>query len=134
MEHLRKKPGFTLLEVLLALSLAATAVIALLRLHVISIRMVDRSQTQVQAAALAEQKMAELMMAGWPPLGTDTGSLEQEGRDYRWRTEVTEWKLPEPVRADLLQARRILVEIRWDQGKEEKKVQLVSCTADRSLP
>ncbi len=134
MKHLRKKTGFTLLEVLLALSLAATAVVALLRLHVISIRMVDRSQTQVQAAALAEQKMAELMMAGWPPLGTDTGSLEQEGRDYRWRTEVTDWKLPESIGADLLPARRILVEIRWEQGKKEKKVQLVSCAADRSLP
>ncbi|OPZ97521.1 MAG: Bacterial type II secretion system protein I [Planctomycetes bacterium ADurb.Bin412] len=134
MKRLRKKTGFTLLEVLLALSLAATAVVALLRLHVISIRMVDRSQTQVQAAALAEQKMAELMMAGWPPLGTDTGSLEQEGRDYHWRTEVTDWKLPEPIGADLLPARRILVEIRWEQGKKEKKVQLVSCAADRSLP
>lgn len=134
MKHLRKKTGFTLLEVLLALSLAATAVIALLRLHVLSIRMEDRSQTQVQAAALAEQKMAELMMAGLPSLGTDSGSLEQEGRDYRWRTEVTDWKLPESVRADLLPARRILVEIRWDQGKKEKKVQLVSCAADRSMP
>ncbi len=134
MENLKKRQGFTLIEVLLALSLAATAVIALLRLHVISIRMVDRSQTQVQAAALAEQKMAELMMAGWPPLGTDTGSLEQEGRDYRWRTEVTDWKLPEPIRVDHLPARRILVEIYWDQGKKEKKVQLVSCAADRSLP
>jgi len=134
MKHLRKKTGFTLLEVLLALSLAATAVIALLRLHVLSIRMEDRSQTQVQAAALAEQKMAELMMAGLPSLGTDSGSLEQEGREYRWRTEVTDWNLPESVRADLLPARRILLEIRGDQGKKEKKVQLVSCAADRSMP
>ncbi len=134
METMKKRPAFTLIEVLVALSVVAIAVIALLRLQLISIQMADRSQGKVQAASLADQKIAELMMAGIPAPGTQTGTIEQDGRNYHWRTEVTDWKLPDSVKAEVTMVRRILAEVYWYEGKKEKRIELVSGAADRNMP
>jgi general secretion pathway protein I len=90
--------GFTLLEVMVALAVIATAFTALLSLHVENLRTLGREEAYSRALLLAETLAAESELEGWPGLGTSEGDFEAEtpgeATGFAWRREVREWMLP----------------------------------------
>ena len=61
--------GFTLLEVLVAMAILATAFAAVLRLHSDSMDMVIASRAHTKALELAQYKMTEIELSGPEKLG-----------------------------------------------------------------
>ena len=57
-ENLQTK-AFTFIEVIVALTVVSISLLALLRLHLISIRMTETAEITSQAVFLADQKLAE---------------------------------------------------------------------------
>ncbi|MFP6662936.1 MAG: type II secretion system minor pseudopilin GspI [Deltaproteobacteria bacterium] len=90
--------GFTLLEVMVALAVIATAFTALLSLHVENLRTLGREEAYSRALLLAETLAAESQLEGWPDLGTSKGDFEAatpgEAKGFVWQREVSEWILP----------------------------------------
>lgn len=90
--------GFTLLEVLVALAVLATAFTALLGLHLQSLRTLSREDGFSRALLLAETLAAETELEGWPELGTTQGDFEEqfpgEATNFTWERRVEEWMLP----------------------------------------
>ena len=80
--------GFTLLEVMVALSLIGTALIGIYRLHSQTIAMTANARFYVTAPLLAQKKLVELEMD--PPKGaaTDSGSFGEEFPGYAWQVDV----------------------------------------------
>ena len=86
-------PGFTLLEVLVAMAVLAISLLALLTLHEQSIRTVIRGQDTSRAALLAQAIISQAELERFPPLGDMKGNFEKlfpkQYPNYRWERRVT---------------------------------------------
>jgi general secretion pathway protein I len=95
----RRTGGFTLLEVMVALAVIATAFTALLGLHVRNLRLAAREQAYAQSMLLARSLITEVELGGFPDVGEAQGDFEAEfpGRypGYRWYRTVSEFPAPD---------------------------------------
>ncbi|MFC1823015.1 prepilin-type N-terminal cleavage/methylation domain-containing protein [Thermodesulfobacteriota bacterium] len=82
------RAGFTLLEVMVALAILATAFTAVLRLHSDSMELVISSRISSKAAELAQFKMTEIKNTGLKSLPFLSGSFSEFAPDYVWEARV----------------------------------------------
>jgi len=126
--HLRGTSAFTLVEVLIALSVIAIALVALLHLQVISIRLFDRADRLTRATLLADLKMAEVLSAGYPELGTESGAFDEEDepREFNWQTTVTDVELEQLEDAGVTGLRRVHVQVSWEESGQSRQVEMTT--------
>ncbi|MFB0507167.1 MAG: type II secretion system minor pseudopilin GspI [Thermodesulfobacteriota bacterium] len=110
--------GFTLLEVLISLSIIAIVLIACLRAQNQSIRLYHLSRDLTTATILARQKMGEIELEGFPELGEDEGDFEDKFPGFTWKKAVSMTPFEE--------ARRVDLSIIWKEGNREKTVDVVA--------
>jgi type II secretion system protein I len=127
--------GFTLIEAMAALAVAAIALLALLQLQLISMRTADKAQVMTRAVLLAQAKMAEALSAGYPQVGVRSDTVEAEGDQLTWRVEVTDAHLPLSYRpaGGRDRARKLSVEVIWQNGPGEKHVGLTTYVAENTI-
>ncbi len=128
------KSAFTFIEVLIALVIVSISLLALIRLHLISIRMIETAEITSQAVLLANEKIAETLALGYPEEGTNSGTVQKNALGLHWRTEVTDIEPHQLGELDIAGLRRILVDISWEQGIRWKHLQMSTYVADRKLP
>lgn len=131
--------GFTFIEVMVALAIVSISLLVLLKLHLMSIKMLDKADLTCQAVFLAEEKLAETLANGFPKEGTDSGELEKNGVLFNWRTEVAaDWvgglDLPQLHKAKIAGLHRVLVNVGCKQSLGGGTVQMSTYVADRKLP
>lgn len=126
--------AFTFVEVMIALAIASIALMALLRLHLISAHMVDKAQIMTQAVFLADEKIAEVLAADSPEEGIRSGAVEKNGLTMNWRTQVENLQLTELDAGDVDGLRKVLVDVSWKQGINPKHLRMSTYVADRKLP
>jgi general secretion pathway protein I len=84
--------GFSLLEVLVAIAILATAFTALLGLHTQNLRTIARERSYSEALFLARERLATIELQGTPELGRSSGDFEGpypgEYPGYRWELQV----------------------------------------------
>jgi general secretion pathway protein I len=82
--------GFTLLEVLVALTIIAIALAALLRATGLAANNSDTLRLKMLAGWEAENQLALLRARHeWPDAGTTQGQSKQDGRLLLWKREVS---------------------------------------------
>jgi general secretion pathway protein I len=82
--------GFTLLEVMVALMILATVLLAIYKLHSQTLSVTEATQFQSIAPLLAQKKIAALpAVLDGAGLGEETGDFDPQHPAYRWRTTVT---------------------------------------------
>jgi general secretion pathway protein I len=92
--------GFTLLEMMVALSILATSYVALMQAEAGAIRMSTYGKQLTIATFLAQAKLEEveekLTREGFPDMDdTDDGNFEEQGfPSFRWKLEVNKVELP----------------------------------------
>lgn len=126
--------AFTFVEVMIALAIASIALMALLRLHLISAHMVDKAQIMTQAVFLADEKIAGVLAADSPEEGIRSGAVEKNGLTMNWRTQVENLQLTELDAGDVDGLRKVLVDVSWKQGINPKHLRMSTYVADRKLP
>jgi len=96
----RRRAGFTLLEVLVAVAVLGLGLVSLLGLHVRNLALLERDQRITDATLLARALMTEVEVEPFPDLGVESGDFEDRypGRfpDYRWEREIIPGPLPLP--------------------------------------
>jgi general secretion pathway protein I len=80
--------GFTLLEVMVALAILATAFVAVLKLHADSVEMMIASRVHTTAAQLAQLKMTEVEIQGLENLRLLSGEFGELAPNYGWKISV----------------------------------------------
>lgn len=121
----RRVAGFTLLEVLVALTVIAFAFVGLLGLHNRNLAMVGRDQDLTRATLLARQFITEMeLLEGFPELGPANGEFGNFP-PFEWEREVTETILPD--------VRRVQVRVLWDE-RMPGGVELVYYIRDHTEP
>jgi general secretion pathway protein I len=124
----RLSPGFTLLEVMIAMAIVGIALVALLGLGNRSIDVNGRLQKITQATLLAQHKMTEVETV---PLAADRELQEEEGsfdppfEQYRWRVEYEEMPL-------LTEVHMVTVTVAWGDEARNEAVDLSSFLRRRS--
>jgi type II secretion system protein I len=131
-KSLRTK-AFTFIEVLVALAIVSISLLALLRLHLISIKMNETAEITSQVVFLANEKMAEKLAVGYPDDESDSGTVETNGLPLDWQTEITDLRIPLLDQANITGLRKVLVEVSWKQGTSHKHLQMSTYVADWKL-
>ncbi len=106
-ERRRGAGGFTLIEVMVALTVVAFAFVALLGLHNHNIALVARDQDLTRATLLARQLITEMeVVEGWPETGRARGEFAN-APGFVWEREVEDTELPT--------VRRVVLRVIWDE-------------------
>jgi type II secretion system protein I len=132
--RLRNTRAFTLIETVAALAIVSIALLGLLQFHLLTIRAADKAEATTRAVFLAQEKMAETLGAGFPPLGTQSGTVESDGERFTWRTEVTDASGPQGksgVRLDRM--RKLSVEVACGDNPNDRQVRLTTYVAERKI-
>lgn len=87
-EERDQKKGFTLLEVMVALSIIAIVLVSVYRMHAQTVSMNNEVRFYVTAPMLAQIKMAEIKSESLEDIGDDSGDYGDEFPDYRWNIVI----------------------------------------------
>jgi general secretion pathway protein I len=113
--------GFTLLEVMIALSVIAIALVTLLGLSNRSIEVNGRLQKITQATLLAQQRMTEIEVQATRPgfeFAVEDGEFEAPFDNYRWSIAYEDTPLP--------YLRIVRVTVSWGEAQKNEAVDLAS--------
>ena len=118
--------GFTLVEVLVALIVLSTAVVAALQLFGGGLRLARAATDHQEATLLASEKLSELALDD-----LEEGTTEGTEGAYRWSRRVAfdDTLQPEeldPSKPPSVRLARMSVEVRWGQNR---RVELVTLRA-----
>lgn len=115
----RRDAAFTLIEVLAALLLAAIVLPAVMQAVGISTSAAGDARRRLEAAALAEGKLAELVASSEWQSAELSGDFAPDHPGYTWKAEVAEW----PTAAEL---RQLTVEVSWLARNRPRSVMLTT--------
>lgn len=118
----RTDRGFTLLEVMISIAIIAIAFVVLLGLRNNDIAINEYSRNLTMASILAQRKISEIELGGFPDLGETGGDFGQELPGFRW-TEIVS-----PTPFDF--AREIRVKVSWKSGGREDDVEFITYMAN----
>ena len=117
--------GFTLIEVIVALTIVAFAFVGLLGLHNRNIAMVANDQDLTRATLLARQFITEMeLIEQFPDVGASRGQFENAPGFY-WERDVQDTEIPA--------VRRVDVRIVWDP-RNPTACELIYYIRDRREP
>jgi general secretion pathway protein I len=112
--------GFTLLEVIVALSIIAIAVVTAIQLYSANLRTISRSDSYVNATVNAEAVMRNVVEAEDFPAGATTGGVSNGYRFDSLAVRVNEEKTKQS-NAELYQVK---VTVYWKEGIRDKSLTL----------
>lgn len=122
---LKNQNGFTLLEIVVALAIAAIALPMLLKAFSDGTKRYSLIENRTTALYLLRLKMAEIEMNGYSALASEEGDFGTDTR-FKWASEVTDTEI------DGL--KEVTVIITWQERGQEKSIQLSTYMSDRSMP
>ncbi len=108
---------------MVALAIIGVAFVALLGLRNRDIALHERGRAMIQATALAQQRLADVLVGGYPDVGASDGRFEDEHARFAWHQEVQQTPFEF--------VREVRVSVTWDPPHNEH-VDLVSYVFQRS--
>lgn len=123
----KEKEGFTLVEILVTLTILAAALPALLQAFASATRNQGLSDNSTTALYLLKFRMAEIEMEGYPDVGQETGEFGENTR-YQWRSVVENIESE-----DIENIRRVMVTVTWQHRNRERSMSMSTFIADRQI-
>ena len=98
----RHKRGFTLLEVLIALTVISISLVAIAGEMINMLNTANTLQERTYASWIAHNKVTEMRLANViPEVSTSSGELEYANREWAWRAVVSETGVDNLFRVDV---------------------------------
>ncbi len=121
--------GFTLIEVLIAMSVIAIALLSLLNLHLINVRTVRAAQLNQQAVLLAHEKLNESLIDSKDTPVPASGSVERHATVYQWQRRIS----GVADQAMLIKGLdELTVDVEYDDRHRRKKISISTWIAQQS--
>jgi general secretion pathway protein I len=115
------KGGFTLLEVVVALTIVALGVVTVLEIFSLGLRLAAKSSELSQARLYGQSVMDEIMVYGGPQSGREEGYFSA---GHRWRLQVRTLGEPAASLANPWELKEIGLELRYREANREKQLEL----------
>jgi len=123
--HPKRNPlsGFTLLEVLIALTILGLGVVTLLQIFSLGLRLGARSTASTEAVTYGARVMDELLARKKLTEGADSGTVATVGR---WKSQVQAVRDSSPTLnlSNNWELREVAVEMTATDGGQERRVEL----------
>lgn len=99
---MRRRRGFTLVEILVALAIVAIALAAGMRALAQATTSASALKSRTLALWVAQNRLAAAQVANpWPALGASGGAAEEAGAEFVWKATVTTTPNPAFRRIDI---------------------------------
>jgi type II secretion system protein I len=126
------RAGFTLLEVIVATAIMATAVIGLFSLITQSLSNAAQVRDYDRAAMLARTQMNELIALDKPPLGqTLRGEIDGHAG---WEATIVPWEVPSGAGPGSSFLARVDLKLWWDSSGKRRQIELEGFRRVRATP
>ncbi len=136
------KSGFTLLEIMVALSIMSLGLVIVIQTLASALMTVGISSRYNIAVLLAQQKLWDVQQGGYPAPGRDSGDFGERYPDYRWEIDVTPLQMEDSWNTgletnffedsqDMLS--RVEIAIIWPERGKDKQMKVTTCLANREL-
>jgi general secretion pathway protein I len=112
----RQAPGFTLLEVMVAIAIIAIVLVSIMRLQGQTIGMNESFRFYTQAPLLANARMGEVLLDPEGAGGSTSGDFGEAFPEYGWQVD-REPLIIEVVEGDTIELEKIDVLILFDNGR-----------------
>lgn len=113
----RTEPGFTLIEVLVALAVIAIGLVAVLAVAGRSGRVDSELQQQTFASWVAGNEIEHMRLAPkWPAIGDSNGDVTLAGQKWHWKATVAKTEDPD--------LRRVTVSVATEDDQDNPVTQL----------
>ena len=119
----RENAGFTLLEVMMTLAIISIAFVAILRSLGMSVDLSYESKNISLATLLAQGKMAEIEVAGFPEVEEVSEEFGDEYPGFRWEKSISE------IGVDGL--RKVVVRVFWQESENANNVELITLISQK---
>jgi prepilin-type N-terminal cleavage/methylation domain-containing protein len=103
--------GFTLVEILATFVLIAVILPVVMEGLSLSMKLGSKSKRQIEAGALAETKLTELLLSGDYDDGDQSGEFDTEDINYKWSLEVEDWEEEDSMQ-------QLTMTVDWTNGSE----------------
>jgi type II secretion system protein I len=117
--HAKSSNGFTLLEVLVAVAILGAGLTVLLGAVNRNLIMASQSKNLSIAGLLAQRKLAEVELEGYPDIRQEQGQFE-DAPEFNWFLSVVPYQLPNLD----TEIRIVMLRITWDDGKKDFQVSM----------
>lgn len=114
----RNQRGFTLIEVMIALTVFVAIAATMSETASQSVGSLLHLQDKTLASFVAENRMVDLRLSGLPPVGENTDQVDMAGREWKIITRVEKTEFPE--------THRVTVSVADMQHKDSNLISLVS--------
>lgn len=115
--------GFTVVEVVIALTILALALSVLLNVMSNSIRQTGQAETAAEAGSLAQSLLAKIGTELPLRSGQITG---QSDRGFRWRVQIDPYGEGTDRREWPIAAHQVLSEVVWSDGLQQRSLVLTT--------
>ncbi len=114
----RRQFGFTLIELMVAMTILGLGLTVILEVFSGGTTLSHNVHRTSEAILLANWKINQIQIEGFPPTGVREGAFEEPYHEYSWETDVR------PTDDDNL--RELHVQIRWREGLVEKDIEMAT--------
>ena len=114
----------------MALAIASIALVGLLTLHLRSMATADAARELTQAVFVAQERLAVASAPDQPGLSTTSGTVERNGLQYAYRTEITDAAATDVRNLALRGLRRVHTTVTWQRGSDRKSTEMTTYVAD----
>lgn len=122
LKNAKNAAGFTLLEVLVALSLLGIAVVAVMQLFSVDLRSISISEDYVSGVLAAQSKMQEVLSEEEITEKTWQGVMD---KNYRFEVSISK-SLPERTEELEVRLYDVIVTVSWAQGAKQRSLTLTT--------
>ncbi len=119
----RREQGYSLVELVAALTIFSLGVVSALNLFTTCLRSTSASKGYTHAVLLAQGKMEETLADGTQYAGTDSGDFGDDHSAHSWEMEILDTE-----QMGLMEVRLVVT---WMERGREKEYALTTLAADR---
>jgi general secretion pathway protein I len=113
-EQKTRNAGFTLLEVIIAVAIIGSSLAILLGAVNKNLILASQSKNLSIASFLAQRKLGEVEIGGFPEVGDQQGAFE-DNPEFKWYVSVQPYNI-EQLGTEI---RIVILTITWDEGNKE---------------
>jgi prepilin-type N-terminal cleavage/methylation domain-containing protein len=121
---LRNEKGFTLLEIIVSMTILAGGVLTLVQMFSGSINQATQADRYLNGVYLAQQRFSQLEIDNFQS-DISEGTFEDH-KNYRWQLEVLPYESSLNDESARIKIEEVSLRVYWKDNDREKEVQLVS--------